>query len=698
MNKKKFCKIFFPILGAAVLITGIYWTVIEFVLKDYKNLSYITFQYVQASNSDEEEGAIITRVEEKSKFPATFDVPSQILGHPVVGIGDNAFAGLNNLKSVILPKSVTSIGNNAFQNCPNLKKVVVKGNLTSVGNDIFLESNNWEGFKTDDEFIMFESFLYKYNGQMKENSVLKGAENRGVNESNDYNYVYISEDVKALCSGAFADQNSIIRVEIPERFTKIEHSMFQNCNNLKEVELNNVTSISSDTFRNCLNLENIDISNLAEIGSNAFNNTSISNINLSNDLAYLNEGVFANCNNIVSVEIPDSVERIGNNAFKNDTKLSSISMSDNVSLIGVGAFAGTSLETFTFPKNIKSIQSELFLNVSTLREVVLPDVVEEVVTNEGSTTTNYSGIVLIGSSAFKGTTSLKSISIPSLIKDGTVINTLTQIDSEAFESSGIESITIPNTVRLLEKGVFKNCANLEEVVFEDNSTLNKIGSECFNGTTSLEAIDFPDSVTQMQDAILANSGVRHVKISKNRDFNTINDKFFENCKNLTEIEIPANVNTLKAGVFSGCSNLRNITFEDNNILKSIGKEIFAKCSSLESITISNSLTSISNNMFEGCTNLGEVIINENSKLTSIGEYAFKNCTSLTTIVVPKKVTSIGKNAFENCDSLVIYFECEEENTRWNDNWNVSNCEYHFYSEVEQDGYWHYDSQGKVTLW
>ena len=45
MNKKKFCKIFFPVLGTVAVVTGIYWALIEFSLKDLQNIGYISFRY-----------------------------------------------------------------------------------------------------------------------------------------------------------------------------------------------------------------------------------------------------------------------------------------------------------------------------------------------------------------------------------------------------------------------------------------------------------------------------------------------------------------------------------------------------------------------------------------------------------------------------------------------------------------------------
>ena len=94
MNNKKFCKIFFPVLGTVVVVTAIYWSLIEFVLKDYQNIGYISFKY-EENSENKKTGAYITGISQSSKYPAYFEVPRQVQGHPVVGIDDNAFYGLS---------------------------------------------------------------------------------------------------------------------------------------------------------------------------------------------------------------------------------------------------------------------------------------------------------------------------------------------------------------------------------------------------------------------------------------------------------------------------------------------------------------------------------------------------------------------------------------------------------------------------
>ena len=115
---------------------------------------------------------------------------------------------------------------------------------------------------------------------------------------------------------------------------------------------------------------------------------------------------------------------------------------------------------------------------------------------------------------------------------------------------------------------------------------------------------------------------------------------------VTSVNIPNGVTSIKVRAFFGCASLASITIPDS--VTSIEGYAFSECTSLESITIPDSVTSITDG-------------------------AFEYCTSLVSITIPDSVTSIGIGAFMNCSSLAnIYYKGTEE--QWNaitksTNWN-----------------------------
>lgn len=83
------------------------------------------------------------------------EVPGQLFGYPVVGIGKGAFMGKSNIRSVSLPETVSTIGEYAFANNGNLETVSVPRLCKSIADNAFFNSPNvtircWYGSAADD--------------------------------------------------------------------------------------------------------------------------------------------------------------------------------------------------------------------------------------------------------------------------------------------------------------------------------------------------------------------------------------------------------------------------------------------------------------------------------------------------------------------------------------------------------------------
>lgn len=135
---------------------------------------------------------------------------------------------------------------------------------------------------------------------------------------------------------------------------------------------------------------------------------------------------------------------------------------------------------------------------------------------------------------------------------------------------------------------------------------------------------------------------------------SIGDIAFQNCYDLTSVNIPNGVTSIGTMAFQNCSALTSVTIP--NTLTTIGSAAFMNCSGLTSVTIPNSVTKISLGAFNGCKKLTSITIPNG--LTSIEEFVFSS-TGLTSVTIPNSVTSIGDAAFQWSKLTDVYCMAEK---------------------------------------
>ena len=203
---------------------------------------------------------------------------------------------------------------------------------------------------------------------------------------------------------------------------------------------------------------------------------------------------------------------------------------------------------------------------------------------------------------------------------------------------------IKNGTRLIADGAFSGCSGLTYVTIPNGVT--DIGEKVFQHCSSLTAIDIPNSVTKIGNEAFGNCSSL-VSIAIPNNVTNIGEKAFYNCSSLTVINIPNSVTDIEGGTFESCSSLTSVNIP--NSVTRIGYRAFQYCSSLTSMIIPNSVTSIEVSAFYMCSSLTSITIP--NSVTKIGDEAFGNCSSLTSINIPNNVTDIANIMFYGCSSL-----------------------------------------------
>ena len=600
-----------------------------------------------------------------SAFYGCTSLASITIPNDVTSIGYGVFQGCTRLTSITMPDSVTSIGEDAFRSCTSLTSITIPDSVTSIGS--FALYNCKSLTKVD------------YNGTVSQWKSIKGYDNvskiikctdgifgNGNTVTIDNLKYKIYDDTASLVGYTDSPENLVISKNISYEgytlnVTSIGDYAFYNCTSLTSVTIgNSVTSIGYETFHGCTSLTSVNYSGTKSqwkaitIGSD--------NSYLTRAFIKCTDGIIGNGNTVtvdsVKYRLNDDytaqvisysgtpgnitisecvsyesytfkVTSIGESAFKGCTSLTSVNYSGTKSqwkTIKIGSYNDKLKNTFIKCTDgiigngntvtIDNLKYKIYDDTATL--VGYTDAPENLVISKNISYEGYTlSVTSIGYSAFRGCTSLTSV-------------------------------TIPDSVISIGDRAFSWCTSLTSVTIPDSVT--SIGDYAFERCESLTSVTIPDSVT------------------------SIGERAFSDCTSLTNVTIPNSVTSISYSTFSHCTSLTSVTIP--NSVTSIGYYAFSDCTSLTSVTIPNSVTSIGGSAFyytayyndesnwdKGVLYLSNCLIDTNDNFKSTTDYiikdgtriiassAFENCKSLTSVTIPDSVTSIGDSAFEDCTSL-----------------------------------------------
>lgn len=142
--------------------------------------------------------------------------------------------------------------------------------------------------------------------------------------------------------------------------------------------------------------------------------------------------------------------------------------------------------------------------------------------------------VTFGDDAYSG-----HVEIPATVNVNGQIFTVIGIGVESFSGdSQLTSVSIPNTVRTIERNAFFNCRNLTSITLPES--IESIGNYAFSGCKNFTTFEFPPLVTNISEGVL------------------------QDCSALTTVSIGSNICATGNEAFAGCDSLDNFVMTGAN--------------------------------------------------------------------------------------------------------------------------------------
>lgn len=366
---------------------------------------------------------------------------------------------------------------------------------------------------------------------------------------------------------------------------------------------------------------------------------------------------FYGCNNLIGIELPNTVQSIGEWAFYNSglrsvlmpsvvsieeyafglcSNLSNINLPSTLTNIGRSAFSSSGLRSITIPASVSSVGKSAFSNCDKLTTIQV----------ESGNTTYYSP---------NNCNAIITISDKILIAgcSGTqnIPNDVVAIGENAFYGSGLRSVTLPQSVTSIGDWAFYSNSELQSV--EMSSNVASIGEYAFGLCSKLTAIELPGTLLSIGRSAFSSSGLTSIMIPKT--VMLVGKNAFSNCDKLTTMQVeagnsfyesPNGCNAIIQGnvLVSGCTGTKDIP---ENVTV-IGENAFYG-SGIKNVILPSNVTTIEEWAFYSCGELESINLSEN--LQYIDECAFSLCSKLSRITLPSTLKSIGKRAFSSCSKL-----------------------------------------------
>ena len=180
-----------------------------------------------------------------------------------------------------------------------------------------------------------------------------------------------------------------------------------------------------------------------------------------------------------------------------------------------------------------------------------------------------------------------------------------------FMFSKIKSLYLPASINYFGNSAFTEACSLEEIHITDLEAWCKIdfrssptwyARHLFLNEEEITDLVIPEGVKSISQDAFRRLYIKSVTLPEGLE--SIGDRTFSQCDNLTSITFPQSLKEIGYCAFTDCHGLKSVTFEGD--VSSIGEHAFSACHSLSTIFIKGNIGELKNEQFSGLSQIQNV--------------------------------------------------------------------------------------------
>ena len=595
-------------------------------------------------------------------------------------ISDKAFSNCTNLEKVDLSNTfIESV--NGFSNCVNLRDIKLPESMTKISYNCFSGCSSLSSLSLPRSLNRIEGDAFENMTSLKEMDLSQTS-------------------VTIIPQYCFKNCTSLETVVLNPKTSVIWNSAFYNCSNLSKLQnTDEIQLVYSSAFDGTKIFESVGDgpvmigsamykyngtieedeyvvpSNVTCICDKTFANQKIQTIKLNDGLLYVGYNAFDNCNKLLSLTVPNSVEEFKSSKGLNslavltlkegDAELAIDNLDNNkIKKIYVGRKLKSGMdwlpyvESIIIAKNIKSFKNHLHSSEN-IKELDLEDS-DETIDFDLNPIVGRVESLYMGRNVNIGTYEGEDKNDPWNRKN-TIGNSFISLDELTIGpkvnsicpffcqyNTKLSSLIIPGNVKTIGKKAFYRNSCLKEISFEEG--VEYIGQYAFGyeenemeyaymgNIPSISSLEIPSSVKTIDS--YAFSRIKVDKLHFADGVGTLGDRCFVNIST-DSITLPSSV-TLDKWYCFGCSYIK---YADVSRVKGKLNGAFYRCRSLNKVLLNDELEVLYLD-FSECHSLTSINLPMNLKEIGVEEFMG---TPIEHLYVPENVTKIGSGLLMSTD-------------------------------------------------